>query len=74
MNRLYAVSPVGPGIYQVTDMTTGAVLNRFNVPGELISGPIVSGDSCSITVNNHGVQLGYTLALPSGVVRNRFNL
>lgn len=74
MNRMYTVSPVGPGIYQVTDMTTGAILNRFNIPGELISGPVVSGDSCSIVTTNHGMKLGYNVSLPSGLVRNRFNM
>lgn len=74
MNRSYTVSPIGPGIYQVNDMLTGVVLNRFNLPGELISGPIVSGDSCSIVTKQHGTQLGYTVALPSGLVRTRFNM
>lgn len=74
MNRMYTVSPVGPGIYQVTDMQSGAILNRFNIPGELVSGPIVSGDSCSIVIKQHGIQLGYNVALPSGMVRNRYNM
>lgn len=74
MNRLYTVSPVGPGIYQVTDMITGALLNRFNLPGELVSGPIVSGNSCSIVTTNHGTKLGYNVDLPSGRVRNRYNM
>jgi hypothetical protein len=74
MNRMYTVAPVGPGIYQVTDMQTGVILNRFNLPGELVSGPVVSGDSCSIVIKQHGIQLGYTVALPSGMVRNRFNM
>jgi len=55
-------------------MLTGVVLNRFNLPGELVSGPIVSGDSCSIVTKQHGTQLGYTVALPAGLVRARFNM
>ena len=74
MNKVYTVSPVGPGIYQVTDMTTGMILNRFNLPGVLVSGPIVSGDQCSIVTNSHGIKLGYNVSLPSGLVRNRYNM
>jgi len=72
MNRVYTVSPVGPGIYQTADMSNGMILSRFNIPGVLISGPIVNGDQCTIVTKEHGTQHGYTLRLPSGMIMNRY--
>lgn len=72
MNKAYTVSPAAPGLYVIMDMSTGAQLNRVNIPGVLVSGPIVSGDTCSITTKSNNVNTTYIVRLPSGAIVNRF--
>lgn len=72
MNKIYTVIPVSPGMYSITDMKTGATHNRFNIPGTIVSGPIVTGDTCSITTNSNNVNTTYIVRLPSGAIMNRF--
>jgi hypothetical protein len=72
MNKSYTVRPDGPGGYVVIDMKTGAFVNRFHVPGQLVNGPIVSSDSCTIVTKANNLQMGYVVRLPSGQLINRF--
>ena len=71
-NKIYTVVPIAKGVYAVHDMTTGAMLNRFNIPGDLVSGPIVSVDTCSITTRNSGINTTYVVRVPNGAIINRF--
>lgn len=73
MNKTYTVRPDGPGSYVVIDMQTGAFVNRFHVPGQLVNGPIVSNDSCTIVTKNTNMTMGYVVRLPSGQLINRFS-
>ena len=72
MNKTYTVRSEGPGMFVVVDMKTGAFVNRFHVPGTLINGPMVSGDSCSITTCTNNMNTTYVVRLPSGHMINRF--
>lgn len=72
MNKIYTVTPASPGIYIIVDTSTGAQLNRFNVPGALVSGPIISGETCSITTSSNNSNTTYIIRLPSGAIMNRF--
>lgn len=71
-NRHYIVNPISPGTFDVRDGQTGAQLGRFNVPGDLINGPIISNDTCSITTRASNVSTTYVVKLPSGYIINRF--
>jgi len=70
--KVYTVVPIAKGMFAVHDMTTGAQLNRFNIPGDLVSGPIVSVDTCSITTRNNGLNTTYVVRIPNGAIINRF--
>lgn len=70
--KTYTVTPSGPGTYSIYDQQTGAQLSRFNVPGRLISGPIVSNETCSITTATGPTKTTYIIKLPSGAIINRF--
>ena len=72
MNKNYTVRPDAPGTYVIVDMSTGAFVNRFHVPGTLINGPIVSGDSCTIVTQQNSTSTGYVIKLPTGHMTNRF--
>jgi hypothetical protein len=73
MDKSYSVRPDGPGVFVVIDMQTGAFVNRFNVPGQLVNGPVVGGDSCTIVTRSNNVTMGYIIKLPTGHIINRFN-
>lgn len=68
----YIVTPTAPGLYAIYDAQTGAQHTRFNIPGDLISGPVVSSDTCSITTRSNNINTTYIVKLPSGAVINRF--
>jgi hypothetical protein len=71
--RFYTVRPNGGGAYIIVDAKTGNIVNRFNIPGELYNGPIVSGDSCTIVTRVGNIQTGYVVKIPTGNIINRFS-
>jgi hypothetical protein len=73
MNKAYTVRPDGGGTYVIIDVTTGAHVNRFNIPGDLVNGPIVSGDSCTIVTKTSNLNTGYVIKIPTGYMINRFS-
>ena len=70
--KTYTVTPISSGLYSIYDQTTGAQLARVNIPGSLVTGPIVSGNNCSITTRSGNVNTTYVLRLPDGAIVNRF--
>lgn len=72
-NKFYTVRPDGSGIFVIIDAKTGNTVNRFNLPGILVNGPVISGDTCSIMVRHNNVQTGYIIKLPAGNIINRFS-
>lgn len=72
MSKLYTVRPDAPGTYVIIDVKTGAYVNRFHIPGELVNGPIVSSDSCTIMTKQNNVTTGYVMRIPSGAMLNRY--
>jgi len=73
MSKLYTVRPESPGSYVIVDTKTGAYVNRFHIPGQLVNGPIVSGDSCTIVTKANNVNTGYVIKVPTGYLINRFS-
>lgn len=71
-NKQYTVRPDGGGVYVIIDMSTGSMVNRFNLPGQLVNGPIVSGDSCSVVTQSGSIRTGYIIRIPTGNIINRF--
>lgn len=69
---MYTVRPDAPGTFVIVDMRTGAFVNRFHIPGELVSGPVVASDQCTIVTKQHNQNTGYIVKLPSGYLINRF--
>lgn len=71
-DKFYTVNQGSPGVYSVVDVSTGATVNRFHLPGVLRAGPIVSGDRCTITTLNTSSPINYVVELPSGKVLQRY--
>ena len=69
---MYSVTSAGRGAFQVVDMESGKRLNRFNIPGELVAGPVVNGGACMIQTRTGNVLTTYTVKIPSGHVINRY--
>lgn len=71
-NKFYTVIPLGANMYSINDMSTGAQINRINIPGELVSGPVVTQQQCSITTRQQQTNTTHIIKLPSGAVINRY--
>lgn len=72
MNKVYTVRAEAPSNYVVIDPSTGAFVNRFHIPGTIVTGPIVSNDSCTIITRSGNTNTGYVIKLPTGHLINRF--
>ena len=70
--KIYTVVSTSPGLYSIYDSSTGAQRSRFNIPGQLVSGPMVSASSCSITTKTGDTTTTYIVRLPDGAIINRF--
>lgn len=71
-NKMYTVISSGRGAFAVVDLSNGKRLNRFNIPGDLVAGPVVNGGSCMIQTRSGNTLTMYTVKIPSGHVINRY--
>lgn len=72
-NKHYTVRPDGNGVFVIVDASTGTMVNRFNLPGQLVNGPIVSGDTCSVVTQTGSIRTGFIIKIPTGNIINRFS-
>jgi len=72
MQSYYTVSHSGKNVINIIDLRKNATINRFSFQGELINGPIVVGDRCTIVTKNGNTSRGLVIKLPSGSVIDRF--
>ena len=71
-NTIYTVIPDGE-LLKCVDTSNGAILGSINIVGNIVSGPIVTGDRCTVIINNYmGVQ-GKVFKLPSFNVVTTFS-
>jgi hypothetical protein len=71
-NVIYTVIPDGE-LLKCVDTSNGAILGSINIVGDIVSGPIVTGDRCTVIINNYmGVQ-GKVFKLPSFNVVTTFS-
>lgn len=71
-NTIYTVIPDGE-LLKCVDTSNGAILGSINIVGNIVSGPIVTGDRCTLVVNNYmGIQ-GKVFKLPSFNVVTTFS-
>lgn len=71
-NIIYAVILDGE-LLKCVDTSNGAILGSINIVGNIVSGPIVTGDRCTLIVNNYmGIQ-GKVFKLPSFNVVTTFS-
>ena len=66
------VNQVGPGVYSIHDAATGARHGTINIPGILVTGPIITGDTCSITTLMNNTHVTHVVKLPSGHIISKF--
>ena len=70
---MYIVRPDRKGVFAIIDAKNGNIVNRFNLPGDVVSGPIVTSDTCSVVTKQSTMQIGYIVKLPAGNIINRFS-
>jgi len=72
-NKIYTVVQAGPNHLNIIDTSTGGFVNRITLQGELVSGPIVVGNRCTLVVEYPGnARFGMIYNLPAGTLQNRY--
>lgn len=74
-NEIYSVTPGSPGKLNVINATTGSILNIIQYDGDIVSGPIVIGDKCTLVVQNkYNQKSGRIYRLPQGTIHQTYNV
>lgn len=72
-DKIYTVVQKGPRLFNIVDANTGVFMNRIMTQGDVVSGPIVVGDRCTIVVQiGSGTKFGTIYGLPRGNMINRY--
>lgn len=69
---MYTVAYSGNNIINIIDLTKNSIVNRVKVPGQVINGPIVVSDRCSVVYKTGNQNKGIVIKLPSGAIVDRF--
>lgn len=70
VDKVYTVIPDGDKL-KCYDTAHGALVNTYNFNGEVINGPIVTGDRVTVVLKTESGKFGKILSLPSfGLVSN----
>jgi len=73
-DRNYTVSIGNDGqSLKCIDAGTGLLHNTYRYNGMLVSGPIVTGDRCTIVVRRGSTNYGIVLRLPSFLLTSTFS-
>lgn len=74
-NKIYSVSPSTSGRLNVIDATNGRIINHIQYPGEIVTGPIVVGDKCTLVVQNqYNQKSGRIYRLPQGTLHQTYTV
>ena len=74
-DKVYSVTLGTTSRLNIIDASTGRVLNNIQVQGEIVNGPIVVGDKCTlVTQNSNSTRRGYIYSLPTGRLHNTFHV
>jgi hypothetical protein len=71
-NVVYTVILDGE-LLKCIDTSSGMVIGSMNIIGNLSSGPIVTGDRCTVVINNYTGTQGRVFKLPSFEVVTTFS-
>ena len=63
-DKIYSVMLTDKNDLYVIDATTGVKLNKINYSGDIVSGPFIVGDRCTITTNKNNQMRGFVYHLP----------
>lgn len=74
-DKVYSVTLGSTSRLNIIDASTGRILNNIQVQGEIVNGPIVVGDKCTlVTQNSNSTRRGYIYSLPTGRLHNTFHV
>ena len=74
-DKVYSVTLGTTSRLNIIDASTGRVLNNIQIQGEIVNGPIVVGDKCTlVTRNSNSTRRGYIYSLPTGRLHNTFHV
>ena len=65
-DKVYSVTLGNPGKLNIIDASTGRIVNLIMYNGELINGPIVVGDKCTLVALQGNIRKGHIFKLPTG--------
>lgn len=68
----YTVTLSGPNGLKCIDANTGVLQNSMRFVGDLISGPVVTGDRVTIVIKKGNTNFGYVYKLPNFLLSTTF--
>lgn len=75
MIKQYLAVLDGPTRLLIVDAQSGIRVNYINVGYNIVNGPIITGDKCTIIMQKStGVKFGRIYKLPSGSLINQFQI
>jgi len=69
--RMYTVTVDGRNL-KCIDVESGAPVNTYTVNGDVVSGPIVTGDRATVVVRKGGINQGLVFKIPTLYVVSTF--
>lgn len=72
MNRILTAILDTPRRVIITDVVNGATVNMINLEGDIISGPMVVGDTCTITIQLMNMKETRVYRMETGALTNKF--
>ena len=74
-DKVYSVTLGSSSRLNIIDASTGRVLNNIQIQGDIINGPVVVGDKCTlVTQQANSTRRGYIYSLPTGRLHNTFHV
>ena len=71
---VYSVTLGSNNKLNIIDAVSGRILNNIHFTGNLINGPVVVGDKCTLVVDNNGKRKGQVHQLPTGRLTQTFQV
>jgi len=72
-DKIYTVVQKGPRLFNIVDANSGVFMNRIMTQGDVVGGPIVVGNRCTIMVQiGSDTRFGMIYSLPHGRMINRY--
>ena len=73
-DKVYSVTLGTPGKLNIINAATGSVVGNIIYQGDLVQGPIVIGNQCTLVATRNNISRGSIFKLPSGSLQQSYSV